>query len=90
MSRSNVDTLRGDLMAKKNLSDKNGCVGAMLPLASMTYMYGLTRIQQTCVNRCADAKSILMSVKKIVVENGCPDAKSLLSVVTCKPKEFSR
>ena len=57
MSRCNVDTLHGDLMAKKNLSDKNGCVGAMLPLAPMTY--GLTRIQQTCVNRCADAKSIL-------------------------------
>ena len=45
MSKYKVTTLHGNLRAKKNLSDENGCVEAMLPLAMLaTVTYGLTSI----------------------------------------------
>ena len=47
MSKYKVTTLHGDVWAKKNLSDENGCVEAMLPLAMLDAVtYGLTNILQ--------------------------------------------
>ena len=47
MSKYKVTTLHGDLRAKKNLADENGCVEAMLPLAMLAAVtYRLTSILQ--------------------------------------------
>ena len=42
-----VQSQLGDVWAQKNLSDENGCVEAMLPLAMLDAVtYGLTSILQ--------------------------------------------